>query len=311
MYKTLYDRAEVDKCDAVFCGFRTEVRQNKWMYSDEVDADKLWRGKDVQLFMLDMIASGAGVKAERLYQMSVWHSIYKRSIIEDNHLRFVSEREAEPVVLKFLSEDLACFLLEYNLGPYDYPYPMVEGFAALSYIRKHKDEFHVDPNHIIVTGFSAGGHFAASLGAFCKKQDYANYLKVKLEDIKVNGLVLSYPVITMYEPTNGSTRDQLLNNRPDLKDYYSIEKQVTPDYPTTFIWTTDADTCVDSMNTLGLALALKKNKVKFELHYYPIGEHGASLANEIVNPKDEYLTNTLSYIASWIDLAINFIKKIV
>lgn len=93
MYKTLYDRAEADKCDAVFCGFRTELKQNKWVYSDEVDADKLWRGKDVQLFMLDMIASGAGVKAERLYQMSVWHSIYKRSIIEDNHLRFVSERE--------------------------------------------------------------------------------------------------------------------------------------------------------------------------------------------------------------------------
>lgn len=93
MYKTLYDRAEADKCDAVFCGFRTEVKQNKWVYSDEVDADKLWRGKDVQLFMLDMIASGAGVKAERLYQMSVWHSIYKRSIIEDYHLRFVSERE--------------------------------------------------------------------------------------------------------------------------------------------------------------------------------------------------------------------------
>lgn len=93
MYKTLYDRAETEKCDAVFCGFRTEVKQNKWVYSDEVDADKLWRGKDVQLFMLDMIASGAGVKAERLYQMSVWHSIYKRSIIEDNHLRFVSERE--------------------------------------------------------------------------------------------------------------------------------------------------------------------------------------------------------------------------
>lgn len=93
MYKTLYDRAEAYKCDAVFCGFRTELKQNKWVYSDEVDADKLWRGKDVQLFMLDMIASGAGVKAERLYQMSVWHSIYKRSIIEDNHLRFVSERE--------------------------------------------------------------------------------------------------------------------------------------------------------------------------------------------------------------------------
>ena len=38
--------------------------------------------------------------------------------------------------------------------------------------------------------------------------------------------------------------------------------------------------------------------------------HNIDFAKEIVNPKDEYLTNTLSYIASWIDLAINFIKKI-
>lgn len=108
MYKTLYDRAETDRCDAVFCAFRTEVRENKWMYSDEVEADKLWKGKEVQQFMLDMIASGAGVKAERLYQMSVWHSLYKRSLIEKEHLRFVSEREVAsediPFQVDFLSK---------------------------------------------------------------------------------------------------------------------------------------------------------------------------------------------------------------
>mgnify|MGYP004502263283 CR=1 FL=1 len=108
MYKTLYDRAEVDKCDAVFCGFRTEVRENKWMYSDEVDADKLWKGKNVQQFMLDMIASGAGINAERIYQMSVWHSIYKRSFIEEKQIRFVSEREVAsediPFQVDFLSK---------------------------------------------------------------------------------------------------------------------------------------------------------------------------------------------------------------
>lgn len=108
MYKTLFDRAEADKCDAVFCGFRTEVRENKWMYSDEVDADKLWKGKEVQQFMLDMIASGTGIKAERLYQMSVWHSIYKRSLIEEKHIRFVSEREVAsediPFQVDFLSK---------------------------------------------------------------------------------------------------------------------------------------------------------------------------------------------------------------
>lgn len=108
MYKTLYDRAEADKCDAVFCGFRTEVRENRWLYSDEVDADKLWKGNEVQQFMLDMIASGAGIKAERLYQMSVWHSIYKRSLIEEKHIRFVSEREVAsediPFQVDFLSK---------------------------------------------------------------------------------------------------------------------------------------------------------------------------------------------------------------
>lgn len=110
MYKTLYERAEAEKCDAVFCGFRTEVRPDKWMYSDEVRADVVWKDNDVRTFMLDMIASGAGGKAERLYQMSVWHSIYKRSLIEENHLRFVSEREVASEDIPFQVD----FLLKAN-----------------------------------------------------------------------------------------------------------------------------------------------------------------------------------------------------
>lgn len=108
LYKTLYEKAEKCKCDAVFCGFRTEVKPNKWIYSDEVKADAVWNGSEVRCFMLDMIASAAGVKAERLFQMSVWHSIYKRSIIEENHLSFVSEREVAsediPFQIDYLSK---------------------------------------------------------------------------------------------------------------------------------------------------------------------------------------------------------------
>lgn len=223
---------------------------------------------------------------------------------------FLSQREAEPIVLKYLSEDIASFWLEYNLGPYKYPYPIIEGFAAISYIRKHANEFNLDPEHIGVCGFSAGGHFAASLGAFHKKKEYADILKVDLKDIEVNGLILSYPVITMDDPTNDCTREQLLKNNPELKEYYSIEKQVTPSYPATFIWTTNDDTIVDSSNTLKLSTALKANKVRFELHYYPIGDHGTSIANEIVNQKDDYYTNVISYFSEWTDLAIKFIKRI-
>lgn len=108
MYKTLYEKADNCKCDAVFCGFRTEVKPNKWIYSDEVKADTVWNGSEVRTFMLDMIASAAGVKAERLFQMSVWHSIYRRTFIENHHLRFVSEREVAsediPFQVDFLSK---------------------------------------------------------------------------------------------------------------------------------------------------------------------------------------------------------------
>lgn len=93
MYETLYIRAETINVDVVFCGFNTEVSKNKWRESKEVNKDQLWVGNNVKEFMYNMIASGKGVRQERLYQMSVWHAIYKREIIANNKLAFPSERE--------------------------------------------------------------------------------------------------------------------------------------------------------------------------------------------------------------------------
>ena len=225
----------------------------------------------------------------------------------------VSFREGEPVALRLVADDINAFVVHYNVGPYEYPYPIIEGFAAIAYVREHAEEYHVDINQICVMGFSAGGHFAACLGAFHNKQEYADMLNVPLSEIKINGVLLGYPVITMTIGTIAGTRDQLLNNNPELKDYYSIEKQVDEEYPKTFIWTTDTDNCVDPIQTLMFANALKKAHVNFELHYYPIGPHGASLANEGVyglSWKEEW-AKCSSYENNWIDMAINFIKKII
>lgn len=93
MYETLYERANKTNADATFCGFNTEVAKGVWHESREVEQDQLWEGNDVKEFMYNMIASGKGVRQERLYQMSVWHAIYKREIIANNKLAFPSERE--------------------------------------------------------------------------------------------------------------------------------------------------------------------------------------------------------------------------
>lgn len=93
MYETLWNEARASNADVVFCGFKTEQRNGIWKDSNEVSSRTEWKNEDVRNFMLDMIACAPYVKEERRFQMSVWHSIYRRSIIEDNNIRFHSERE--------------------------------------------------------------------------------------------------------------------------------------------------------------------------------------------------------------------------
>lgn len=99
MYQSLYNEAIASDADVVFCNFYTEKENGSWQESNEVVEKKNWNGNQVKEFMFDMIACAPKVKQERKYQMSVWHSLYRRNIIEKNNIRFHSERE-------ILSEDL-------------------------------------------------------------------------------------------------------------------------------------------------------------------------------------------------------------
>lgn len=98
MCEVLYGEAVLSGADVVFSNFYTETRTGTWKVNREVKERRAWIGKEVEEFMLDMVASAPYEKTERKYQMSVWHGIYRRSIIEKNSLRFYSEREV-------LSED--------------------------------------------------------------------------------------------------------------------------------------------------------------------------------------------------------------
>lgn len=92
MYESMYMEAKEHHVDAVFCNFFTEQPNGTWHNSGEVKVNTNWSGNMVRKFMLDMIASPPHISSERLYQMSVWHAIYKRSIILKYDLKFLSER---------------------------------------------------------------------------------------------------------------------------------------------------------------------------------------------------------------------------
>ena len=69
---------------------------------------KLFQTKQIQSFLLDMIACAPSIPKERKYEMSVWHSIYKKEIIDKYNIRFLSEREIAsediPFQIDFLSK---------------------------------------------------------------------------------------------------------------------------------------------------------------------------------------------------------------
>lgn len=92
MFADLYHEAEGSRAEVVFSNFHVENNKG-WHVCREVSKRMEWSGEEVIDFALDMVASKPGVACERRFQMSVWHSIYKRSMIEENNIRFHSERE--------------------------------------------------------------------------------------------------------------------------------------------------------------------------------------------------------------------------
>lgn len=93
MFQHLYDYAAKNKCDAVFCGYNI-YKDAEHIRKMQENADYVLRcGKDeAKKVLLDMIGPEPSYHSDAKLLMSVWRGIYSRRVIEDNHLRFVSER---------------------------------------------------------------------------------------------------------------------------------------------------------------------------------------------------------------------------
>lgn len=208
---------------------------------------------------------------------------------------YTSVREAEPIALQYLSAGCHAAVLWYDAADEEviFPQELLELAAAVGYLRKHADEYKIDSDKIIVNGFSAGGHLAASLGCFWQ-EDWLETIMMKekgygKELYKPNGLILAYPVITAGEYSHRGSFDNLLGDKvisgdsvtglkgAELEHKMSLEYQVTDSCPPVFMWHTFEDGSVPLENSLFFAQALRKAGVSFEYHVFPHGGHGYAL----------------------------------
>lgn len=213
-----------------------------------------------------------------------------------------SYREGEPVAMYFLGKGFHACVLRYSVSPARFPVQLEEIDYAMRIFKEKAGEWKIDTNHIYLHGASAGGHLAASYGALYGTQ----WVKSKM---KPAGILLSYPVITSDERYAhlDSFRNLLGENFETYKEELSIEKIVTEKMPPTFIWHTKEDQTVPVENSLLMTEALKRMGVPVELHIFPKGEHGLSLANELVEREDG--SGIQKDCACWIDLAYTWIAN--
>lgn len=219
-----------------------------------------------------------------------------------------SQRESEPIALKYLEEGFNVFVVTYSVAPFRFPTQLREVAATMELIYENADKWNCDTEKIAIIGFSAGGHLAAHYSTMF---DCREVREVFPDSKSVNASILCYPVISAEEVTaHMGSFENLLGHKPSNQaetDYFSCDKNVKATTPPAFLWHTAEDTCVPLKNSLLYAEALWKNNVPVELHVYPFGGHGLSTCD---SQTIDDMTHIYAYNGAWIPLSKKWLKLI-
>lgn len=218
--------------------------------------------------------------------------------------RFLSPREDQPVADAFCSEGWQAFVLHYSVGENLGKTPLKELAWAVGEVKVHVAEMGLEGKPIVVCGFSAGGHLAASLGVHWNDQSVFGASTVH----KPDALILCYPVITATDSYVHRESIEALVGKEDAS-YFSLEHHISKNTPPTFLWHTMSDEKVSVQNTILFAQGLANYGIPAEVHLYPYGVHGLSLATDAVaEPEKGRLTDT--HVAGWFEQCIQWLETI-
>lgn len=229
----------------------------------------------------------------------------------------VSNREAEPIAMKFAAAGFHAFVLRYSLVPSAHPTQLLEAAEAMSLIRENAKEWHVDAQKVAIIGFSAGGHVAANL-ATSVSDDVEEANGYNANDVRPNALMLAYPVISAGEYAHKPTFDRLFGDvdsstREQLVEQLSLENHVDSKTPPVFVWQTITDQTVPVQNSIMFVDACVKAGVSVEAHLFPKGPHGLALTVKETAKRDENGAVIPEFVQpevqQWIDLACDWLNR--
>jgi len=218
------------------------------------------------------------------------------------YLGLAYDWEGVDIAKWFNAKGIAAFVLKYRLpgsksliAPHKAP--LMDAQRAIRMVRKQASQWNVDQDNIGIMGFSAGGHLASTL-ATQHDTEQKEYDALDAISARPDFAILIYPVITMAdEYTHMGSRTNLLGAAPhdEMKVLYSNELQVDKNTPPTFLVHSSDDRTVPVMNSILFYQALQKNNIYSEMHIYPKGGHGYSLALG-----EKYLDTWTDRLSDWL-----------
>lgn len=238
----------------------------------------------------------------------------------------ITEKEAEPVALKFVSVGYHAFVLKYSIGAgiATFPAPFIDAAKAMILIRQNANKWMVDSNRITLCGFSTGGLIASIVGTSWQDELFSNVFKEEINLIKPNTLILGYPLLNLatFEQKHLSSHSSIKSiiemmfssifgtsqpSEAQLNEWNVINK-VTVTMPPTFMWTTLEDRLIDVEDSLDFAKMLSRHKIIYEYHAFEKGNHGLSLGDKSVGYSNETIKEHLN-TTKWVDLALNWLER--
>lgn len=199
------------------------------------------------------------------------------------YLGLAGNLEGRQIADWFAVRGFRAFIVSYRLSSNGYllPVPLLDARRAVQMVRAGAAEYQIDPNRIVLIGFSAGGHLAALAATQFVKGNPEAADPVERVSSRPDYLVLGYPWLGAISPDTSHLSYcklfHVMDRCEELRAAYSPDLYVTKDTPPTFWYHTFDDQTVPVEQGLKFYEALVKAGVPAEAHIFYHGSHGSGL----------------------------------
>ena len=200
--------------------------------------------------------------------------------------------------MAYVARGFHAFVLRYSCGHDAAGFaPLEEASWSIGYIRENAEAWGIDPEKIVICGFSAGGHLALSTGLMAEN--------------KPNAMVLGYPAASAPNFPGADFMLKFLTGKANPTDEdakkFDLVPQITKDAPPAFLMAT-AEDILTGMGALPIAGQYARLGLLYEVHIFGHGPHGYALANEVTaDGSTRYLNRDF---AQWHDLSVSWLHRI-